>query len=155
MSLGWQFSSRQMASSVEKRIALALPFLRMERLAGVISTRSASSPSDIFRFAIMTSMLMIIAMSCVPPPCVYCISTIFFCFCGVVCGFVLFLVLLVFVCFFGLFWLLFAVSGKIIFSPVCVHRLSFVSNAFAQLSAFVRIHIFYNNNHLFMDDSSI
>jgi len=57
--------------------------------------------------------------------------------------------------FFGLFWLLFAVSGKIIFSPVCVHHLSFVSNAFAQLSAFVRIHIFYNNNYLFMDDSSI
>ena len=78
MSPGWQFSSRQMASSVEKRIALALPFLRMERLAGVISTRSASSPSDIFRFAIMTSMLMIIAMSCVPPPCVYCISTFIF-----------------------------------------------------------------------------
>ncbi len=44
-------------------MALAFPFLRIERLAGVISTRSANSPSGILRLAIMTSMLMIIAIA--------------------------------------------------------------------------------------------
>ncbi|PAV67321.1 hypothetical protein WR25_20366 [Diploscapter pachys] len=43
MSPGWQSSTVQIASSVEKRIALALPVLRMERLARVMSTRSLSS----------------------------------------------------------------------------------------------------------------
>ena len=43
ISPGWQFSSRQMASRVEKRTALAFPVFRMERLAGVRSIRSASS----------------------------------------------------------------------------------------------------------------
>ena len=62
-SPGWQSNSRQIASKVERRTALAFPFLRIERLAGVMSTRSASSPSDILRLAIMTSTLMIIAIS--------------------------------------------------------------------------------------------
>ena len=46
MSPGWQSSARQIASSVEKRIALALPVFRIDRLAIVMSTpataRSAS-----------------------------------------------------------------------------------------------------------------
>jgi hypothetical protein len=36
MSPGWQSSSRQIASSVENRMAFAFPFLSIERLAGVI-----------------------------------------------------------------------------------------------------------------------
>src|SRR5947199_79481 len=43
MSPGWHESASQIASSVEKRIARALPVLRIERLASVIPTRSASS----------------------------------------------------------------------------------------------------------------
>ena len=74
ISPGWQSSSRQIASSVEKRMALAFPFLRIERLAGVMSTRSASSPSDILRLAIITSMFMIIAIKSSPPPFIVCIS---------------------------------------------------------------------------------
>lgn len=62
MSPGWQFSSLQMASSVEKRTAFALPVLRMERLACVSPTRSANSPKDIFRRAIITSRFTIIGM---------------------------------------------------------------------------------------------
>src|SRR4051812_45195925 len=42
-SPGWQASSWQIASSVEKRIARALPVFRMDRLARVMSIRSASS----------------------------------------------------------------------------------------------------------------
>ena len=60
---GWQFSSLQMASSVEKRTALAFPVFRIERFAGVRSIRSASSPSEIFRFAIITSRFTIIGIS--------------------------------------------------------------------------------------------
>ncbi len=62
-SPGWQSSSLQIASSVENRTAFAFPFLSIERLAGVMSMRRASSPSGILRLAIMTSMLMIIAMN--------------------------------------------------------------------------------------------
>ena len=42
-SPGWQPSTSQIASSVEKRIARALPVLRIDRLASLISIRSASS----------------------------------------------------------------------------------------------------------------
>lgn len=62
MSPGWQSSSRQMASSVEKRMALAFPVFRMERLAGVRSMRSASVPRGIFRLAIITSRFTIMGM---------------------------------------------------------------------------------------------
>ena len=60
MSPGWHSSSRQIASSVEKRTALALPVLRIDRFACVSPTRSASSESDILRRAIITSKLTII-----------------------------------------------------------------------------------------------
>ena len=49
-----------MAFSVENRMALALLFFRMDRLASVIPTRSDSSFRDIFRLAIMTSRLITI-----------------------------------------------------------------------------------------------
>src|ERR1022692_973644 len=42
-SPGWQPSAPQIASSVENRMARALPVLRIERLASVISMHSASS----------------------------------------------------------------------------------------------------------------
>ena len=60
MSPGWQPKVRQMASRVVKRIALALPVLRIERLANVKPTRSASSLSDILRLAISTSRFTMI-----------------------------------------------------------------------------------------------
>src|ERR1035437_2523773 len=44
-----------MASRVEKRMALALPVLRMDRFCGVISTPSDKSFSRIFRWARTTS----------------------------------------------------------------------------------------------------
>ena len=65
ISPGWQSNSLQMASRVEKRTALAFPVFRMERLAGVRSIRSASSPSEIFRFAIITSRFTIMGISLV------------------------------------------------------------------------------------------
>ena len=52
-----------MASSVEKRTALALLFFKMERLARVMSTFSDSWERDIFRFAIITSRLTTIIPS--------------------------------------------------------------------------------------------
>ena len=52
-----------MASSVLKRIALAFPVLRIERLAWVIPIFSASSPDVILRFASMTSTFTIIDMA--------------------------------------------------------------------------------------------
>src|SRR5580692_11564723 len=57
ISPGWQSSVSQIASSVEKRMALALPVLRTERFCGVISTASARSFSRIFRCARTTSRL--------------------------------------------------------------------------------------------------
>ena len=51
-----------MAASVERRMALALPFFNIEMLAIVMPTLSASSVTLIFRFANMTSMFMMIAM---------------------------------------------------------------------------------------------
>jgi hypothetical protein len=62
MSPGWRCSALQIASSVDSRIALALPFFRTEMLAVVMPTLSASSVTRIFRLANMTSMLMTIAM---------------------------------------------------------------------------------------------
>ena len=47
---------------VDSRIAFALPFFKTEMLAIVMPTFSASSVTLIFRFANMTSMLMMIAM---------------------------------------------------------------------------------------------
>lgn len=52
-----------MASRVDRRIALALPFLRIDKLAKVIPTFSASSVTLILRLASMTSMLIIIAIA--------------------------------------------------------------------------------------------
>lgn len=63
ISPGWQSSSLQMASRVEKRMALAFPVFSMDRLAGVISILSANSPSEIFRRAIIMSRFTIIAIN--------------------------------------------------------------------------------------------
>jgi hypothetical protein len=49
-----------MALRVEKRIAFALPVFKIERLAAVIPTFSASSPEDIFLLASITSTFTII-----------------------------------------------------------------------------------------------
>jgi L-iditol 2-dehydrogenase len=68
MSPGWHASSRQMASSVENLTALALPVLRIERLASVIPTRSARSVSEILRSTMTRSSRTIIAMSSSPRP---------------------------------------------------------------------------------------
>ncbi len=62
ISPGWHSNALQIDINVEKRMALALPFLRIERLAIVIPTFSASSVTLIFRFASMTSMFIIIAI---------------------------------------------------------------------------------------------
>jgi hypothetical protein len=51
----------QIASNVDNLIALALPFFNTEILAIVMPTLSASSVTLIFRFASITSMLMMIA----------------------------------------------------------------------------------------------
>src|SRR5215213_821143 len=63
MSPGWHESASQIASSVEKRIARALPVLRMERLGSAIPIRSASSVSVIRRSWSRSSSLTAIAMS--------------------------------------------------------------------------------------------
>ena len=52
----------QIASSVDSRIALAFPFFKTEMLAIVMPTFSASSVTLIFRFASITSILIMIAM---------------------------------------------------------------------------------------------
>src|SRR5262245_66517991 len=61
MSPGWHESASQIASSVEKRIARALPVLRMERLASDSPIRSASSVSVIRRSWSRSSSLTAIA----------------------------------------------------------------------------------------------
>src|SRR5205823_6795348 len=66
MSPGWHESASQIASSVEKRTARALPVLRMERFASVIPTRSASSVSVIRRSWSRSSSLTAIAISHCP-----------------------------------------------------------------------------------------
>ena len=63
ISPGWHSNARHIASSVEKRTALALPVLRIERLTIDISTFSANSESDILRRASITSKFTIIAIS--------------------------------------------------------------------------------------------
>src|SRR5205085_7634610 len=63
MSPGWHESASQIASSVEKRIARALPVLRIDKLASVIPTRSASSVSVIRRSWSRSSSLTAIATS--------------------------------------------------------------------------------------------
>ena len=62
ISPGWQSSTSQIASRVEKRIAFALPVYKMERFAGVIPIFAANSPEDIFRLASITSRLTIICI---------------------------------------------------------------------------------------------
>ena len=62
ISPGWHLSALQMASRVERRMAFALPFFNTEIFAIVMPTFSASSVTLIFRFANMTSMLIMIAM---------------------------------------------------------------------------------------------
>src|SRR5437762_8022889 len=63
MSPGWHESASQIASSVENRIARALPVLRIERLASAIPIRSASSVSVIRRSWSRSSSLTAIATS--------------------------------------------------------------------------------------------
>src|ERR1700730_7484023 len=63
MSPGWQPSAPQIASSVENRIARALPVLRIERLASVMSMRSASSVRVIRRSWSSSSSFTAMAMS--------------------------------------------------------------------------------------------
>jgi hypothetical protein len=62
ISPGWHSRALQIASRVDSRIAFALPFFKTEMLAIVMPTLSESSVTLIFRFANMTSMLMMIAM---------------------------------------------------------------------------------------------
>jgi hypothetical protein len=52
-----------MASSVEKRMARALPVLRMDRFCGVMSTAAARSFSRIFRCARTTSRLTMMGIT--------------------------------------------------------------------------------------------
>jgi len=61
-SPGWHWRALQIASNVDSRIAFALPFFKMEILAIVMPTFSASSVTLIFRLASITSMLMMIGM---------------------------------------------------------------------------------------------
>ncbi len=63
ISPGWHSSAAQIASSVDKRTARALPFFKIEMLAMVMPTRSVSSVTLILRFASMTSMLIVIAIA--------------------------------------------------------------------------------------------
>src|SRR5688500_12703396 len=63
MSPGWQESASQIALSVVKRIARALPVLRMERLASVIPVSSASAVNVIRRSCRRSSSLSVIAIS--------------------------------------------------------------------------------------------
>src|ERR1700690_3394120 len=52
-----------MASSVEKRIALAFPVLRMDRFCGVMSTAAARSFSRILRWARTTSKMTMMGIN--------------------------------------------------------------------------------------------
>lgn len=63
MSAGWQSSTVQIRSKVLNRMARALPVFSIDKLAGVMSTRSESSLSDILRCAITVSKFTII-ISC-------------------------------------------------------------------------------------------
>jgi hypothetical protein len=61
ISPGWHSSALQIASRVDSRIAFTLPFFKTETLAIVMPTLAASSVTLIFRFANITSMLIMIA----------------------------------------------------------------------------------------------
>src|SRR6202790_1012373 len=63
MSPGWQPSAPQIASSVENRMARALPVLRIERLASVMPMHSASSVRVFRRSWSSSSSLTAMAMS--------------------------------------------------------------------------------------------
>src|SRR5665213_1922060 len=63
ISPGWHSSVSQIASSVEKRMALALPVLRMDRFCGVMSTAAARSFSRILRCARTTSRLTMMGIN--------------------------------------------------------------------------------------------
>lgn len=67
ISPGWQSKYLQIASSVEKRIALTLPVLRLDILALVIPTASASSVTDTRLFAITSSRWRIIVTAITQP----------------------------------------------------------------------------------------
>src|ERR1700722_15096769 len=62
-SPGWHSSSRHRASRVEKRTARALPVFRIDRLAMVTPTRSASSVSDMRRSSSIRSRRTRIGMN--------------------------------------------------------------------------------------------
>ena len=62
ISAGWQSRTLHINSSVVKRIALALPCFKMDKLDNVIPTRSDRVFKDIFRFAIITSRFTIIGI---------------------------------------------------------------------------------------------
>lgn len=65
ISPGWQPRDRHMASRVLNRMALALPVFRIEIFAMVIPTLSDNSVTLIFRFASITSKLIMIPI-CLP-----------------------------------------------------------------------------------------
>jgi len=67
MSPGWQVQGPADALQSGEADGLALPFFRMERLAIVMPTRSASSVTLIFRLASITSMLTIVATDALRP----------------------------------------------------------------------------------------
>src|SRR3954451_5418925 len=67
-SPGWQSSSRHRAESVEKRTARALPVFRIDRLAMVTPTRSASSVSDMRRSSRTRSRLTRMGMAAISAP---------------------------------------------------------------------------------------
>ena len=56
MSPGWHSNASQTAFSVLKRIALTFPVFSLDKFANEILTVFDNSLSDIFRFAIITSM---------------------------------------------------------------------------------------------------
>lgn len=66
ISPGWQSSTSQMASSVEKRIAFTFLVFRLDRFTVDIPTRSDNSFREIFLSAITRSKRNIIATS-IPP----------------------------------------------------------------------------------------
>lgn len=63
MSLGWQSKALQIASKVEKRIALAFPDFKIDRFTAVMPIVSAKSLLFILRLASITSRFTIIGIS--------------------------------------------------------------------------------------------
>lgn len=62
ISPGWQSKALQIDSKVEKRIALAFPFFKIDKFAIVIPTFSVNSVTLIFLFANIISIFTIIAI---------------------------------------------------------------------------------------------